>query len=112
MALLTIDSKTLELKLMVGVLEEYKPNKEIKDIYKLSEKLKVKTTDKIKQLFGDINDQKEIIATLNKQEEKKKEWTKFLEKEYNVDLTLILDKIRAVNRLICPDYEGFINEVS
>lgn len=110
MALLTINSKTLELTLQVGVLEEYKPTKGIKEVFELTKQLKDETNSRIKQIIGGTKDQQEAVNKLKENQDKTKEWEKFLHDKYNVDLLVIIEKIREINRDICPDYEDFIKE--
>lgn len=109
MAILTIDSKNLELTLKVGILEEYTPTQEMKDIYNSTKDLKNKTDVRIKEIVGDIKDQSAAVDLLEKDAEKQEEWKKFLENEYNVVLAKIIESIRTINKKICPDYERFIN---
>jgi len=108
-ALLNIDSKTLKLTLSVGILEEYKPTEKIKEVYNLVKDLSDITNSKLKSFIGDAVGQ-EALDILDSDAEKKEKWTHFLNNDYNEKLATIIEKIRAVNREICPDYKALVNK--
>ena len=110
MALLTINSKNLELTLKVGILEEYKPTPEIINLHGMVKELDHKTNIKIKEIVGELKDQQKAVDILAKDENKRDQWKNFLVSEYNVDLAMIIDKIRDINKSLCPDYEKFIKK--
>ena len=47
MALITLDKNSLTLEIKVGILENYKPSKEIKTLYKQVETLKIEANKAI-----------------------------------------------------------------
>lgn len=86
---------------MCGPMEEYKPDREMKTIFNKMSKLKTKTNKKLEEIFGDIK-----ISEMAKEAEKDKKkqalWAKYLEEEYNAEVSAIIERIKKKNEKFCP----------
>ena len=112
MALITIDSKTLHTEVKVGILENYSPDNEVRDIYKEVESLKEKVKNKLKKIVGENKSDTEILVLIKNDEKKRDKWVKYLETTYNKQLSNILEKIKKKNEEICPGYSDMIKNHS
>ena len=109
MALIKIDSKTLNMQVNVGVKEEYTPDEEILEIYNKVEDLKKKTNDTVLQLCK-TEDANEAASIIDADKVVKEEWVKFLDNTYKVELLAILELVKEKNKKICPGYEAHIQD--
>ena len=107
MALLKFSHQTHELKVEVGLLEEYQPDREIKRIFNKLERLKEAAAEKVHELTQ-TEDREEAKEKLKKASIQKK-WTKYLKEEYNPELQEILDSLHKKNKKLC---EGYKEEVA
>jgi predicted Holliday junction resolvase-like endonuclease len=105
MALLTLNSKTLKMGVVVGVLESYAPDKKVKEIYKEVQELKAETMEKLKELVGGNKTVEETSKILEKNKTKQNKWKKYLENKYNPKLNKIIQEIVEKNKEICPNYD-------
>lgn len=103
MAYLSLNSKTLELSLKVGVLEEYSPSEDIIFVAQQVEQLKDHTKQIMVQLFGEGTSKVEISKRLSEDLDLEKKWRDYLETDYNKELSIIIDRIKDVNKRICPN---------
>lgn len=103
MALLKFNKNNHELKVEVGVLEEYKPDREVKRIYNKLTKLKEKAENKLFTLTKTDN-VKEAREKLNSKKIEDK-WKKYLEKEYYPELKDISLAIHSKNKKLCEGYK-------
>lgn len=104
MALLILEPKTLELKILVGVLEKYAPDKEIKNINSNLKELKDKTTNFLKDLTG-FGEMDKSMEFLKGNPEKNKEFIEFVKSDFNEDLIKLTKRIESKNMKICPNYK-------
>jgi len=104
MALLILDTNTLELKVMVGVLEEYKPDREIKAINKKIVSLREETLSTLKELTGE-DKMVEALEFLKTEKSKNEEFTAFVAGAFNNCLVEINLRIEKKNEKICPNYK-------
>jgi len=110
MALLSIDSKTLNVQVKVGVLEEYKPDRTIKAIVKKAAALKKMTSQKLVDLVGEISVE-EANKKIQADAKVRKQWTDFLHNEYNPALTELIVMIKKKNEQICPNYKAAVKQL-
>ena len=104
MALLILDPKSLELKILVGVLEDYAPDKEIKDINNGVVKLKARTSEFMEELTG-LQDMKECMEFFKTNKDKNDEFVSFIKGEFNDGLVKFNKRIESKNIKICPNYK-------
>jgi hypothetical protein len=104
LALLVLNPKTLDLELKVGILESYKPSKEIKALYKLHEKIKSEFQSKLSELTDGATDTKVIMQILDNPE-KKQLWVAYLEQEFNLKIAELKNELVRINQKICPNFE-------
>jgi hypothetical protein len=109
MALLRINPKTTELEVLVGVLEQYKPDKEIRAINKALTELKSKVEVKAKQLFGEGLTPQEMVKKSLEDKELGEQFSTYLDSEYRPELELLLTRISNKNKKMCPGYSEHIN---
>lgn len=110
MALLRLNSTNLNLDVLVGVSESYKPTKEIKTLVKKVDALKDETKAFLKDTFDadTIADAaKEIAGDKDKQDQ----WKEFLKEVYAGKFTVIVDKIEVINKKLCGNYDEFIEQL-
>lgn len=104
MALLQFDSKRCEVTVRVGVLEEYKPDKEIKRIHKKAKALRTEAEEKLSELT-ETKDGKEALKVLKENEETARQWREYLEGPFNSELREIIGSIKKKNEKICPGFK-------
>ena len=105
MALLVLNPKSLDLEMKVGVLENYKPSKEIKKAVKLSEQLKAEVQSKLTELVGEERESVKVMNLLEASPEKKEDWQKFLQGEFAEKMQKLQKDIGEINRKICPNID-------
>jgi len=103
MAILRLDAKSLNLSLVVGVKEEYKPLPEIIKLSENVENLKEKTNKFISENWQEKTIQELSVIFKNEPKEQEK-WAKYLEDVYNPELKGLLTTIDTINDKICPNY--------
>jgi hypothetical protein len=106
MALIRLDKNTLHLDVLVGIEESYEPNKAIKDLNKKVNEFKESTFKFLEDNFGTKNVE-EINSILDKKEEKKEIWIKYLQEEYAPKYNEFSAKLEEINKKICPNYEEY-----
>lgn len=104
MALITLNHKNLNLEVRVGILETYKPNKDVKKIYKDIEKLKNNVSEKLKEITKS-NDLNGANLTLSQNKDMMFEFKQYIDTEYNKQVLELLKFIDSVNEQICPGYK-------
>ena len=110
MALLILNAKTLTLDVKVGVLEEYKPDKEIKAISRDVDELRKLISDKIVEIIGEKKTPSEVAAILGADKDKAEQWQLFLKGDFGKNLAKINERIKSKNIKICPKFEEFIKK--
>lgn len=105
MALLYIDPNNITLNIKVGVLEDYAPDDEIKQLNKDVEDLKQKFKKNLKRIIGDHDNQQEALKVLETDEEKRKKWSGYVNKTYFKQFNKIQDRVTEKNKKICPNFE-------
>jgi hypothetical protein len=95
------DTKRLEMIVMCGPMEEYKPDRETKAIFNKMSKLKKKTQKKLEDIFGDIKIS-EMAKEAENDKQKKAEWAKYLDEEYNPEVKELIERINKKNEKFCP----------
>ena len=103
MALLKLDPKSLNLTLMVGVSEEYKPREDAIKLAEEVEALKEKTNKFISDNWQNKTVQ-ELSKIFKKEPKQQEKWSKYLEEEYNPKLQELLTTMDTINNIICPNY--------
>ena len=103
MAYLDLDSKNLVLTVKLGPLEHYRPDKEIKQIFKDVKSLGDETKEFMVKLWGEKS-LEEIQKLLDTDKEINAKWVTFLQSVYNKKLEAVIKKIKAKNIKI---YNGF-----
>lgn len=98
MAILRFDPRNLNLDIVVGALESYRPNKTTKEILDSVGKLKSYTDDKIVQIFGKDKNSKQILEQMKKDESKKDKWEEYLHGEYDTKLKEIIKMVEKENK--------------
>ena len=106
MALLRLNTQTMNLELQVGVLEEYKPDREIKNIHKKLEAIKEDAHKKLVQLTSDDLTMEQMKEQLAKDKETEDEWKKYLGSEFSEELKKLVRRINKKNEKICPDFKS------
>jgi pyruvate/oxaloacetate carboxyltransferase len=109
MALISLDSANLNIHVVCGIEESYKPTAAIKKINKQVEELKEKTYKYLEDKFK-TRDTKVIAQMVAASDDFRSKWEQFLQNEYNPELEKIIEKIRKVNAKICPNYEETIGK--
>lgn len=112
MALLNIDKNTLKLTVKVGVLEEYTPDQEIKEIYEEAQGLKSKLESNLKRIVGKVKNQAEAIEILKQDEEKAKKWKSYLEKTYAKQYIKLHNRVTNKNKEICSNFAVFLEKAN
>ena len=108
MALLNLDTNTLDLSMRVGVLESYSPSQEMKELVDKIENLKNNVKYKARQIIGEVVSQKEAVEILKKDANKNNEWQKFLNESYGAELSNLIETVAAINKSLCPGYEEHV----
>ena len=103
MALLKFNHQSHEIKVEVGLLEEYQPDREIKRIFNKLERLKENAAEKVYELTK-TEDREKAREKLKKKAIQTK-WKKYLKEEYNPELQEILDSIHKKNKKLCQGYK-------
>jgi hypothetical protein len=111
MAVIRFDSKTLAIDVLVGIEENYKPNKKIKDLVKKVNKLKEDTNSYLMEKYSTVDGQK-ILEILKTNVELQNEWKEYLVNVYNVEMQKLINEIENINKKLCSNYEDFINTKS
>lgn len=95
MAFLRYDIKNLNIDVLVGALEKYTPNKDIKRIVSINEDIKKQISDYFKDLFGEKTEleYKEIL----KNKEEKEKFQSFLKEKIHNQILLLKDEINKIN---------------
>ena len=108
MALIEFDSARLLIFVRLGIIESYKPDKDMKKIYADTETLRKKTEEKMIKLFGEVDSGK-AMEKIKKDPNLEAQWKKYLEEEYNKDVSAIINSIREKNKEICPGYKELLD---
>lgn len=103
MALFSLNEQNLDLGVKVGILEHYKPTKDVKRVYKELEKLKEHFKKKVTKITGKENTD-EINSVLESSEEKRNELQEFLRGDFNARLLMVLQEVEKLNEQLCPGY--------
>lgn len=103
MAVLVFNEKQLHVQVIAGVLENYKPNKDIKKVYKRIEKLKNETEGFIRTNWQEKS-QVEIINIFKQDKEEKKKWDDFMQIKYIPELNDIKTQVELINGKLCPNF--------
>jgi hypothetical protein len=111
MAVIRLNSANLNIDVICGIEESYKPTAEIKKVNKQVEELKEKTYKYLEDKFK-TRDTKIIAQMVAASEDFKSKWEQFLLKEYNPELEKIIAKVEKINAKICPNYEEAIKDKS
>lgn len=111
MAFLSIDKNRLELTVKVGILEKYKPDSEIVEIFEEVESLRKRLMKNRKRIVGNIKDNREALDVLQKDEEKAEKWGKYINKTYAKQLSVIQKKIDNKNEKICANFSEFVKQI-
>ena len=106
MALIRLDKNTLHLDVLVGVEEAYKPTKDIKKLNKDISEFKETTFKFIEDNFG-TRSVETVNGILEKDEEKKNIWVKYLTEEYAPKSSNFNERLEEINKKICPNYAEF-----
>ena len=104
MALLFIDKNKISLNIKVGVLEEYKPDDSIVEMYKEIEDLRKKFLSNMSKIIGNTDNQSEALKILKSDSKKLNKWKKYLNNTYLKQLSKIQEKVNTKNSQICPNY--------
>tara|TARA_R100000951_G_scaffold19275_1_gene16088 strand:- start:4595 stop:4933 length:339 start_codon:yes stop_codon:yes gene_type:complete len=112
MAYLSIDKNRIELTVKVGILENYKPDKEIKELFEEVESLKKKLRSAKSRIIGKSKDNNHALQILQKDKAKTEKWQKYLNNTYAKQLQEVQKKIDNKNLKICPNYKDVMDKVS
>lgn len=96
MAYFRFNVKNLHLDVLVGALENYKPSKKVKDVFKKTESLKSKTLDFLLKEFN-TDDFRKIKKIMDDNKKKAKIWDKFFKETYLPEVTEITNIIKKLN---------------
>jgi hypothetical protein len=110
MALLRLNSTNLNLDVLVGVSESYKPSREIKNLVKKVDALKEETKNFLKDNF-DADTIAEAAKEISNDKNKQNQWKSFLKDVYAEKFTVIVDKIEVINKKLCGNYDEFIEQL-
>lgn len=108
MALLRFDPKTYTLSIQVGVLEKYKPDKEIKAIHKKLDRLKVQAEKKLSQLVKGDMTLSERMTELAKNPKAEAKWGAYVNDKFVPEVATLIERIKLKNMKMC---EGFKEQV-
>lgn len=109
MALLVLNPATLDIEVKVGILEEYKPNQEIEQLFQKIEQLKKELTDKMKEISG-ATDFLRVNTALSSDPEKHESMKRFMKIEYHNKLKQLQIEVQTINSQICPGYQQYKKE--
>lgn len=105
MALLRLDAKNLTLNLQVGVLEEYKPDRELKNIHKKLETIKADAEKELARLTGEDLSMEQMKERLAEDKQLEEKWKAYLATEFTTELQKLVKRINKKNEKICPGYK-------
>lgn len=105
-----LDLKTIDLEMKVGVLENYRPNKEIKALFKDVQDLKQEFSNKLLSIVGDVKTSQEAGQVLNEDAKKRDEWTLYLKDDFESKFRLIKERVYKVNQRICPNFDEVMSK--
>lgn len=94
---LRFDKKSLNVDVLVGVAEEYKPNESIIAIYDEAQQLREDTGKFLDENFS-TRDQKIILEKLSADKELESKWKEFLVNEYGNRAQKIQEKVNGINQ--------------
>lgn len=97
MAIIRFDSRSLHMDVIVGVLENYKPNKTIKEAHEKVEELRKETEKFLDENFGDAS-KTEIEEELEQDDKKKEIWDDYLKNHYEKKVLEIKKLIDEENK--------------
>lgn len=103
MAVLRFDVRTMNIDVIVGVLETYKPSKEIKALQKSLDSFKKDYSKFLKKHFK-TEDTKELIEILDKSDEKRDEFRGFMQEVVSPKIMEISKEIERLNKQLCANY--------
>lgn len=92
------------MRVQVGVLETYKPDREIKSIHKKLAQIKANAEKQLAKLTKIDSSIQEMVAELQSKPKLEEKWKSYLEKKFSPELEKIMDRIDKKNELICPGY--------
>lgn len=96
MALLRFDSKNLNLDILVGINETYRPTKKILNIHEKIKGLKEKLESYLEQNIGS-KEPVEVLNIFQQDKSKEENWKDFLSHEYSPELNEIIKEIQVIN---------------
>ena len=105
MALLNIDQNDLSLTVKVGVLEEYRPSKDIEDLNKEVEAFRQRVISNKNRIIGKDVDSAEALKILKSNKSKEDKWKNYIGGTYKRQLKKLQQKVRDINKKICPNFE-------
>jgi hypothetical protein len=91
------DKKSLNVDVLVGVAEEYKPNEEIIGLYNEAQELKESINNYLDSKFA-TRDQAAILKVLSENKELEDEWKNFLKNDFSAKVQQIQEKIDGINK--------------
>lgn len=110
MSFLVLNQQNLELTVRVGLLETYKPTRDIKKAYKNLEKAKEQFKKKAMEITGK-DTQHEINEVLETNEDKMNKFQEYLRNDFNELVLKIMGDIKEINKKICPGYAEQLQKV-
>lgn len=96
MAYIRLNSKNLNMDVLVGISESYEPSDEILAVANRTEKLKKKTSNFLKKNWKNT-DVQEIFKIFKDSPEEKKKWDKYMEEKYIPELNKIVKLVGDIN---------------
>jgi len=94
--LLKFDPTNLNIYVMTGPLEAYKPNKEIKQLYKEATEVKAKIDQFALNTWKTTNP-KELEDIFSKEEQEREKFNTYIKEEYVPKVLAIRDKVTKIN---------------
>lgn len=104
MALLKFNPHNLNLELTVGILEEYKPSEEIRQLHNDVEKVRSHLDKFIKKHWKDMPVM-EIKKRLAKEPKEEEKFKKYIKNTHQPKLVKLIQRIDKINHKICPNYK-------
>lgn len=97
MAYLRLNPSNLNMDVLVGLMEEYKPSEEIKEVHEKVELLKKETQEFLDKYWSKKTNE-ELQKIFKNSDGERKLWQDYLENEYNPKLKLIIEKVEGLNK--------------
>jgi hypothetical protein len=106
MALLKFDPRSFTVSVQVGILETYKPDKEIKAIVKKLDRVKSLAEKKLNSLVKGEMTPQERMSKLQEDSKAEAKWKTYVNDKFMPEIKDLIDRINLKNEQICPGFKS------